>query len=447
MKKKVTKQTVCRILLCLILTVSIALPSCDFSSVLINQQQEESTQPTNSGSKSTTAPATSGTPLSSQAPGSQTTPSEGDGDNAGNSGSTTTVIQNNVVINGGSGDVSHAAALGLQSIVSVESIFNQVGTSYGSGVIYQLDPDTGSAFIITNYHVVYSIYAKTANKICNQANLYLFGMEYTDYAIPATYVGGSANYDIAVLYVESSDILKEGAKNGTVRAASLANSDDLAPGQTAIAIGNPEAYGISVTTGIISVASESLTMQSVTYNQVTLRVIRIDSAVNHGNSGGGLFNAEGELIGIVNAKIISDDVENIGYAIPSNVARAIADNIIDYCHQKSCESVMRAILGVTVIVSDVSTAYNEQTGLIDITEEITVYDVTAGSLAYNVFQKDDIITRVTVGDKTTEVTRQYHLIDAMLDARVGELISTTVIRNGVEMTLEIIITQDCLTAY
>ena len=67
-----------------------------------------------------------------------------------------------------------------------------------------------------------------------------------------------------------------------------------------------------------------------------MRVIRVDTAVNPGNSGGGLFNSKGELIGIVNAKIISSDVENIGYAIPSSVAINVADNIINHTFQLLC---------------------------------------------------------------------------------------------------------------
>ena len=445
MKTKLSKQNVCRLLLCLILVVSIALPSCDFSSMLLSQQTEATSAQSNNTSGTTTAPTTSNQPnqTTTQSANSGSSPSTGD-----NEGGTTTVIQNNIVINGGSGDVSYAAAIGLQSTVSVHAAFEQLnGTSSGSGIVYDLDAETGSAFIITNFHVVSYYSYRTGMLTANQIYICTYGMEYSNYLIPATYVGGSENYDVAVLRVENSEILKDIAANGAVRSADLANSDALAPGQTAIAIGNPESDGISVTTGIVSVASESLTMASVSNKQVTHRVIRIDTAVNHGNSGGGLFNSQGKLIGLVNAKIIKEDVENIGYAIPSNIVRAVADNIIDHCYQKDCKSVMRAMHGVTVVLTNVTTSYNNETGLIDIFEEVTVYEVSEGSLAYNILQENDIVKQIKIGDRVVEVTRQYQLIDAMLDARVGDTVSITVIRSGVEITLDIVITQDCLTAY
>ena len=226
--------------------------------------------------------------------------------------------------NNGESGVTFAASVGLRSVVSVYAGFGS-NTSAGSGVIYKLNVVAGSAFIITNYHVVYhSSYGVSESISC-----YLFGMESADYAIPATFVGGSPNYDIAVLRIDDSKIIRAAGARGSIAAASLANSDYVFPGQSAIAIGNPNASGISVTSGIVSVDSEQLSMQSSTGSgYVQLRVIRIDTAVNSGNSGGGLFDEDGKIIGIVNAKIASTSVENIGYAIPSNVARAIADNII-----------------------------------------------------------------------------------------------------------------------
>lgn len=355
---------------------------------------------------------------------------------------------NNITITGGSSDVAYAAASGLRSIVSVyASSRNSSGA--GSGVIFRLNEETGSAFVITNYHVVYmsgSYFQKGG--ICDEIYLFLYGMESDLYAIPAVFVGGSANYDIAVLYVENSDVLKTAVANGSVAAATVADSDLLTPGETAIAIGNPEASGISVTTGIVSVDSEYITMTaSVGSGEVELRVIRIDTAVNSGNSGGGLFDAEGRLIGIVNAKISSSDVENIGYAIPSNVARAIADNIIDYCFETKCETVMRGILGVTVGVSALSTEFDTETGKFGRIEEVYIHEIVSGGLAEEILQANDVILSITVGNSTKAVTRQHHLIDAMLDVRVGDTVSLTVLRGGKEITVSTVITEDCLTAY
>lgn len=112
----------------------------------------------------------------------------------------------NVDINGNSNDASYAVAKGLRSAVSVQSSFNvytQYGTvssisAAGSGVIYKLDKETGSAFIITNYHVVFDKSSVNDNGIADNIYVYLYGSEYSDMKIPATYVGGSRNYDIAV---------------------------------------------------------------------------------------------------------------------------------------------------------------------------------------------------------------------------------------------------------
>ena len=140
-------------------------------------------------------------------------------------------------------------------------------------------------------------------------------------------------------------------------------------------------------------------------------------------------------------------MENIGYAIPSSVVRAIVDNIIHYCYGKDCESVMRGILGITVRVSGYSTAYDTETGLLIRSEEVSVREVTAGGLGEAVLRAGDVVKSITVGDRTVTVTRQHHLIDAMLDVRVGDTVSIVILRDGVEQTVSATVTEDCLTAY
>jgi serine protease Do len=368
--------------------------------------------------------------------------------------STSEVQSNQTGVSAGS-DVSLAAAQGLRSAVSIYCTFtvkSYFGTnsaaSAGSGVIYKLDAESGSAFVITNYHVVYNSSSTTENGISDDINVCLYGMESEEYAIPASYVGGSANYDIAVLRIENSSLLKSAYSYGSITEAVFSDSDRIRVGQTAIAIGNPEAQGISVTTGIVSVDSEYITMSASNGSgAVAFRVIRIDTAVNSGNSGGGLFDGEGHLIGIVNAKISASDVENIGYAIPSNVARAIADNIIDYCFEKDCETVMRGLLGISVQVAALGTEYDPETGIIYRYEKIRVAEVTAGGLGEKILKTGDIVKRIEIGGKSIQVTRQYHLIDAMLDVRVGDTVTLTVERDGESVTVEAVITEDCLAAY
>ncbi len=379
-----------------------------------------------------------------------------------------TIINNDIVIVGDNTDTTaYATAKGLRSAVSIYCTFettyggnnpwNPTPSTYsyyttGSGVIYRLEND-GSAFIVTNHHVVYDSSSNTDNHISDKIYVYLYGLESESYAIPATYVGGSANYDIVVLRIEGSDVLKNAIVSGAASAVTVGEQNEIVPGMTTIAIGNPSASeaelgGLSVTNGIVSVDSEYITMTaSDNSGEVEFRVIRTDTPVNSGNSGGGLFNDEGELIGIVNAKISSSELENIGYAIPIGVVRAVADNIIDYCYNTECEQVMRGLLGITVTTNSLSTAYDSESGRFVRCEGIMVYEVSSGGLGEAILKADDIIKSITIGEKTVSVTRQYHLIDAMLDVRVGDTVSLVIMRDGVEMTVSTVITEDCLVAY
>ena len=213
-------------------------------------------------------------------------------------------------------------------------------------------------------------------------------------------------------------------------------------------IGNAQGLGISSTSGVVSVDSEHITMTAADgRTEVSFRVMRVDTAINSGNSGGGLYDDEGNLIGIVNAKIVYDGVENIGYAIPSNVAVSIAENIIDYCYGTDTERVQRALLGITVSTSDSKAVYDSATGIMTIKETVSVYEVSSGSLADGILQAEDVLVSATVNGNTTEITRQYHIIDMMLDVRAGDVVTLKILRGGEEMTVSITITEGCLTAY
>lgn len=366
-----------------------------------------------------------------------------------------------LVIDGYEGVVSAASAKGLRSAVSIicnfKSTAQQGGwrpgygsattseySSAGSGVIYQLDKNEGDAFIITNYHVVYYANSNTANGISDDISVYLYGSATEERAIKATYVGGSVYYDIAVLRVEDSELLKD----TNVSQIEISDSDKVVVGDSAIAIGNAKGYGISVSSGIISVDSEYITMTAAdNKTEVSFRVMRVDAAVNSGNSGGGLFDGQGKLIGIVNAKIVDEGVENIGYAIPSNVAVSIADNIIDYCYGTDTECVQRALLGITVNATDSKAVYDSQTGRISIEETVSVYEVSKDSLADGVMQKGDVLLSATVNGKKKDITRQYHIIDMMLDVRVGDVVALEILRDNQKSTVQFTITEACLTAY
>lgn len=286
-------------------------------------------------------------------------------------------------------------------------------TSAGSGVIYSLDKNSGSAYIITNYHVVYdSDNITTENGISKDIKIYLYGYEEKTSAIGANFYGGSMEYDIAVLKVEDSQVLK----NSDAQAVEIADSNDINVGDKAIAIGNPEALGISATSGIISVDSEYISMSSLDGNgYVKHRVIRVDTAVNSGNSGGGLFNSSGQLIGIVNAKVSDDSIENIAYAIPSSIASSITQNII-----ANSGSYKKLSIGITLSSQNSKSVYNSTTGMVDLEEDVIISAIEENSVASNLFEVNDKIVSISIGDKKITIKRMYEVVDYLNNVRLND---------------------------
>ena len=296
----------------------------------------------------------------------------------------------------------------------------------GSGVIYKYNEEDDGYFIITNYHVVYS---KATKGISEEIQVLLYGNEYLEGLIDATYIGGSMNYDIAILYVENNDIFKDSA----CTPVSVADSNYLSIGDTVLAFGNSQGEGLSVTSGIVSVDSETLDLSIDEKTETQYRVLRTDTAINHGNSGGGLFNDKGELVGIVNAKLISASVEGMGYAIPSTLACNVADNIIDNCYKTNNICVKRALLGITVSNNKSISMFNPETGKISIVETIYVVSSSPTCLFGTGIKENDVIKSIVLdGKDELMVTRQFHVIDYLLQARVGDTGTLTVERLNAE---------------
>ena len=105
------------------------------------------------------------------------------------------------------------------------------------------------------------------------------------------------------------------------------------------------------------------------------------------------------------------------------------------------------MLGITVSTTDSKAVFDSDTGLISIEETVSVYEVSSGSLAEGILQAGDILVSATVNGNVTEITRQYHVIDMMLDVRVGDEVTLCILRSGEEKTVSITITKGCLTAY
>ena len=334
----------------------------------------------------------------------------------------------------------------------------------GAGVIYKMDTN-GNAYIITNYHVVYNKDSINTNKI-GTTHVYLYGgsnycayktnngkqvydsnnypvIEYGNDAIECEYVGGSMTYDIAVLRVKNSDILK----SSQARAVDIA--DGYTVGETVVAIGNPEAEGISATQGIVSVDSEYITMTAADETTtVDFRVMRVDCAINGGNSGGGLFNREGKLIGIVNAKIVDDEIENMGYAIPVELAINIADNLIDYNEINSSLQLQQFKLGIETQTMNSHAVLDVNTARTYIVEDVVVVSVSTNSVAKTMgLHIGDQLVSIQINDNDPlAITRSYILHDALLNSRVGDRIYLTIERDGVQSTLPYTVTARDITS-
>ena len=341
----------------------------------------------------------------------------------------------------GMGDV---VAKCITSVVSVVAKSSNI-SSNGSGVIIQLDKANGNAYIVTNYHVVY--YQPTnmlggsagTGYIYPEIKLYLYGMEYNEYAIDAIYLGGSVTNDMAVLKVTNSDTLK--SSNATV-----ANYDyTVYAGDSVVAIGNPLSSGIAATKGIVSVDSEEISLTLANKKSGTLRVMRIDAAVNEGNSGGGLFNADGKLIGIVNAKIEKTGVEGTAYAIPSLIAVGIAQNVIAQETSSNVGSITPQVfaldknLGVELGVEESIAQYNSNLKVTEIISKIEVESVASG-LAYGKLRAGDVLISLTVKGKEVALNRDYLLGDYMWYFKSGDTVRITVNRGGVQTTVSIVLT-------
>ena len=239
--------------------------------------------------------------------------------------------------------------------------------------------------------------------------------EYGDRAIQGEYIGGSIQYDLAIFRASTERVL---SINENVKAVTFA--EDYYVGETAIAIGNPKSQGISVTEGIVSVDNEYITL-SIDNVSRTYRSIRIDTALYHGNSGGGLFNAEGALIGIANAGNITD--QNINYAVPIQIVKAVTDNIMYYYSDgdDTTNGVYKATFGVTVTAKISKYVYEEASGFGKIIEEILVLEVAEGTIAEKIgLQKDDVLKALVINGNYYGLSRYFEIGDLILSMKVED---------------------------
>lgn len=294
----------------------------------------------------------------------------------------------------------------------------------GSGVIYKLSGNT--AYIITNYHVIYDTYK---SEYCSNIKIYLYNRVMEDDMISATVVGASESNDIAVIKATSDFFLED-----TVATVKVNTSDPVA-GQATFAVGCPTLYTFSVTSGIVSVESEYITTDSSS----NVRVYRTDTALNSGNSGGGMFNEYGELMGISDAKSADTTDDNICYAIPASLAVAVADNIIENNGQ-------RFSLGITMELSDMTT-YIDSYGIIRTVYTYAVGEISTGAAVEGLLQQGDVLVSVSInGEEGVKVDTSFRAREYLLKAKEGDTITINFTRNGEAMSVSVTAEKDSFSA-
>lgn len=297
------------------------------------------------------------------------------------------------------------SVVGIRTTTSVSSFFGgkSESTGEGSGVVYSSD-----GYIITNYHVIQSA-VESNGKI----DVYIGSIESNPYS--ASVVGYNISDDLAVIKIDATGLTP----------VEIGDSSSLQVGQTVITVGNPgglEFMG-SVTSGIISGLNRKVSSTS------TVSLIQTDAAINPGNSGGALLNVKGQLVGINSSKIVSEEYEGMGFAIPVNEAVEKCDKII------SKENSAQSYIGVAV-----STKYTSSV--------LSYYGYPSGAVVANVdedspadkagIKRGDIITEFD-GNKITEYTQ---LTDILKETDPGKKVKVKYYRSGKTQTATLTVGSD-----
>jgi len=299
------------------------------------------------------------------------------------------------------------SVVGITVTYQVNSIFGATsGDATGSGIIISED-----GYILTNNHVISSESSSSFYAISEatdiKVNIYNDKESYK-----ATVVGTDAYTDLAVLKIDKTGLTP----------AVLGNSDESKVGEYVMAIGNPLGMDYSVTTGIISAINREVQSEGTTY-----LAIQTDAAINSGNSGGALVNANGEVIGINTLKLSGNGVEGIGFAIPISSTTSIINQLIEF------KEVKRPYIGIagSSVDETLTKKYN-------IPQGIYVDEIQKDSPAEKGgLQVGDIIIKI----EDTEVKSVNELNRIKNTHNIGDKITLTIIRDNQEQKVEIILTE------
>ncbi len=355
-------------------------------------------------------------------------------DNVGNSYDVTTQV----------GTPSNTATSLTEVVAEIQTSVVIINTNVGAGagVIYGKISGEDASMVVTCCHVIDG--ASKIEVTINDGDL----DSSNDVKLNATLIGMDDDSDLAVLKISGSNY----------NYVELRNTDEakIKLAEQAIAIGNPLGAGISVTVGHISGISKTINMDGV-----NMTLLQTDAAVNSGNSGGALFDAEGYLIGIVNAKSTGDTVEGMGYAIPVYDVISICDSLIktsgsaNYNGLGYIEGKIR--LGVVVNTLDRDTLANNFNNIseylpgtneyyfyISPNYELNPYGSVAISDKNGKVKKGMLITGLTYTDVNGQkvkksFTRDYQLSNFLETAKVGDVVTLHMLEQKVTVTGGILI--------
>ncbi len=270
---------------------------------------------------------------------------------------------------------------------------------YGSGIVF-----TEDGYILTNAHVV-----SGADKLVVKVN------DYNDpdvtHEYEAAVIGSDESTDIAVIKIERDEAFI---------AAKIGDSDSLKVGQQIAVIGNPGItaeimFAHSMTTGIVS----ALDVECLNDNGYSLSLIQTDAAINSGNSGGGMFDMYGNVVGVVNSKIIATTYEGIGFALTIDEAKPIMEDLLTYGYVKS-----RPVLGITTVELS---EYRAQLYGTKLSQGMLVASINEDApVAKSGLQVADIITKVN----GTNVASLMDVQSILSKFKVGDTVTVTVAREN-----------------
>lgn len=321
-------------------------------------------------------------------------------------------ITSNTIINKSEKEVTVTDA-GIAD--AVEKLYDSVvavtvyrdGRLLGGGTGFVYKKTETKAYILTNNHVV------------SQSGNITVKVKFTDEREEEVKVEGKDVYsDLAVLSLKADKVTS---------VASIGSSENMRLGDTVFTIGCPldAEYYWSVTRGVLSGKDRmvEVNLSSSSQSDYVIKVLQTDTTINSGNSGGPLANANGEVIGITNMKLVSSDIEGMGFAIPIDDAISFAETIING------ESIKRPKLGISMVnLTDTWTLYQNRLAVnTELTNGVVIADVQKSSPAANAgLKKGDIIT--ALGDDKVKNLAQLRYY--LFKHKVGDTVSITYERDG-----------------